>query len=285
MKSAGHIVAIVGLGTLVWTGSSDAVHGASPQAIAAAQVSAVAFQGEAAEQFLKTARLGRVWELGRGITRPRGVALDLGGVSHDAVFKWVDERRQGMTQLEDGTIDPDFWDSWQTEVAAYRVDRMIGLGMVPATVERPVRGEEGSLMWWVESMMTEEERLDQGRHAPDVEAWNRLNYKVWLFDELISNVDRHMNNLLITADFGVRLIDHSRSFRGNRDLRHPEKLTRFSRSLLEGLETLTFDGLKAQVGRYLSNARIERLLERRDAILALSRQRVTELGEAAVIYP
>ena len=43
--------------------------------------------------------------------------------------------------------------------------------------------------------------------------------------------------------------------------------------------------LKKRVGRYLTAGQIERMLQRRDAILALAAKRVAELGEAAVIYP
>jgi hypothetical protein len=110
-------------------------------------------------------------------------------------------------------------------------------------------------------------------------------FKVRLFDQLIANTDRHPKNMMITKDFGVRLIDHSRSFRPQRALPHPEQLTRFSRSLLEGIQKLTEDNVKKAAGRYLSGGQIERLLQRRDAIVALARARVAEHGEESVIYP
>jgi DNA-binding FadR family transcriptional regulator len=91
--------------------------------------------------------------------------------------------------------------------------------------------------------------------------------------------------MLVTKDFQVRLIDHSRSFRPDRELRNPEVLQRFSRTLLDAIGRLDRDGLREAIGRYLSNAEIDRLLQRRDAIVELARQRVAELGEAAVIYP
>jgi hypothetical protein len=245
---------------------------------------AIGFQDPAAEQFLLQGKITEVRELGEGVTRPRKVTLERDGLIHNAVFKWIDERRQGVYRLADGTEEVGFQDTWQTEVAAYRIDRLIGLGMVPATVERRVQGDEGSLQWWVDAAMSEEDRLEEKRNPPDLEAWNRQRLNVWLFDELISNVDRHLSNLLITSDFRIRLIDHSRSFRENQDLRHPERLTAFSQTLLDGLERLTKDGLEAEVGRYLSNAQIERLLARRDAILELARRRIAERGEDVVFY-
>lgn len=244
-----------------------------------------AFQGEAIETFLKDGKIVSIRDLGTGITRPQRATIEHDGRRNDAVFKSVDIRRQGATTLEDGTVEVGFRDTWETEVAAYRLDTMIGLGMVPATVERRIGPDVGSLQWWVESRMSEAERLQQGIAAPDAEDWNRQMFKVRLFDQLILNTDRHARNMLVTADFQVRLIDHSRAFRERSELPEPQLLQRFSRSLLDGIATLTEDGLKDEIGRYLSNGEIERLLERRDAILELAKARVAEHGEAAVIYP
>jgi hypothetical protein len=44
-----------------------------------------------------------------------------------------------------------FWESYKSEIAAYRLDRVRGLDMVPPTVERSVEGESGSLQLWVEN--------------------------------------------------------------------------------------------------------------------------------------
>ena len=118
----------------------------------------------------------------------------------------------------------------------------------------------------------------------DGDAWERQRSALYLFDELIDNVDRHLNNLLITSAFRIRLIDHSRSFGDRGTLRHPERLRRFSRSLLDGLEALTFEHLRAEVGRHVSDVRIRDLLERRDRILELARDRIAQHGETAVIY-
>jgi hypothetical protein len=178
-----------------------------------------------------------------------------------------------------------FQDSWQLEVAGYAVDRIIGLRMVPATVERTLNGKTGSLQWWVQSAMSEEGRRKGNHTPPDLEAWNRVNLKMALFDQLIFNVDRHLNNVLVTQDFDLRLIDHSRSFRPWTEIKDTKVLTRFSRSLLDGLQELEFGDLRKKVGRYLLDEQIRGLLARRDAILALAKTLVAERGEAAVLYP
>ncbi len=243
------------------------------------------YQGDAAEQFLAKAKVKTVKDIGMGVTLPQKITLELDGVTRSAAFKTIDEKRQGITQLGNAPPDINFQDSWQTEIPAYIVDVIIGLGMVPATVERRINNRVGSLQWWVVSMMPEAERAKQKLQPPDKEAWDRVVLKMRLFDALIFNVDRHANNILVTHDFDLRLIDHSRSFRPMRQLRDPQLLTRFSKSLLEGLERLELQDLRKKLNRYLSAAQVNTLLQRRDAILELARTRVAELGEAAVIYP
>ena len=210
--------------------------------------------------------------------------LELDGVRHSAVFKTIDERKGGVTQLQRSS-EMNFQDSWQLEVAGYIVDRIIGLRMVPATVERSLSGKTGSLQWWVQSAMSEGERRERKVTPPDEEAWNRTYQKMALFDQLIFNVDRHLNNLLVTQDFDLRLIDHSRSFRPWAELKAPEPLTRFSRSLLDGLRALEYGDLRTKVGRYLVDEQIRGLLARRDAIVALAGRLAAERGDAAVLYP
>ncbi len=241
------------------------------------------FQGPAAEQFLLKAKAISMKTLGVGVTNPQRVELELDGVRHSAVFKTIDERKGGVTQLQRSS-EMNFQDSWQLEVAGYIVDRIIGLRMVPATVERSLSGKTGSLQWWVQSAMSEGERRERKVTPPDEEAWNRTYQKMALFDQLIFNVDRHLNNVLVTQDFDLRLIDHSRSFRAWNEPRDAARVTRFSRTLLDGLRKLQYADLRKRLGRYLIDEQLRGLLARRDALLALAAKAVAERGEAAVLY-
>jgi hypothetical protein len=276
---------VVAIGTYVGVDAQQAAPAAPPQAQAAVLETAAQYQGTAAEDYLKKAKVVRVKPIGTGVTLPEKATLELDGVERSAAFKTIDDKRVGVTQLSSGPPEVNFQDSWQLEIPAYIVDMTIGLGMVPATIERRINNRVGSLQWWVTSMMPEAERTKQKVEPPDREAWDREVLKMKLFDQLIYNVDRHANNILITQDFHLRLIDHSRSFRAQKALRNPEVLTRFSKSLLEGIEKLDYQTLKKQVGRYLIDGQIKTLLDRRDAILALAKKMVAEKGEAAVIYP
>lgn len=251
----------------------------------AAQETAEVFQGEAAEQFLAKARLARMQGIAQGVTAPRRATLALDGVTRSAVFKTVDIERPGYVQLNNGQVEVNFVDTWRTEVAAYVLDRMIGLGLVPATIERSFQGTPGSLQWWVESEMAEAQRLKDKIQPPDAAAWNRQQMNMALFDNLIYNTDRHLNNVLVTKNFEIRLIDHSRSFRSMPNLMPNHVMTRFSRSLLASLGKLEKQELNKRVGKYVSGLQIDSLLKRRDAILELAKKLVVEKGEEAVLFP
>lgn len=249
-----------------------------------AQVQSQIIQGEELETFLKQAKIVKAQAIGKGVTLPQKLTLELNGITRFGAFKSIDQSKPIMT-FADGSSELGFQDTWKTEIAAYEVDKMIGLGMVPATVERTLDGQKGSEQFWVDSMMSEAERLKKKARPPDQEKWNQISLKMRLFDSLIYNTDRHVNNLLITKDWEIILIDHSRSFRIFGDLKNPKSMTRFSRSLLAGLRELKKENLKERVGPYLSEGQIDALLKRRDRILALAEKMAAEQGEAKVFYP
>lgn len=244
---------------------------------------AAVYQGKAAEDFLLKARVVSTRPIGEGVTRPLRVTLDLNGVPGQGIFKSIDERKSGVTTLADGSSEVEFQDSWQTEIAGYLLDRMIGLGMVPATVKRRVEGKVGSIQWFVPDMIPESERLEKKLTPPNMDDWNEQVFKVRLFDELIANADRHLKNIQVSSDFNIRLIDHSRTFRIHRTLKDPNTLQKFSRSLLDSIAKLEKKELQKQLGEYLTGPQIDRLLNRRDAILDLAKKRVAEKGEG-VLY-
>ena len=277
MTAVRRIIATLAIALLAWTVSAQ--NPPQPPLETADQ-----FQGPQAEQFLAKARVRALRALGTGVTRPERATLELNGVEGSAVFKTIDEKKAGISQFKGGS-EMNFQDSWKCEIPAYVIDLMIGLRMVPATVERSINGKMGSLQWWIQSVMSEAERRDKTAIPPDPEEFERRNLKMYLFDELIANVDRHLNNIKITADFDLRLIDHSRSFRTTTELRNPKRLTKFSRSLLDGIKKLTYPELRKRTVRWLDDAQIRAVLTRRDAIVALADKAIAEKGEAAVIYP
>ena len=251
--------------------------------ILAAQGTGQIIQGEEIEMLLARSKVMRMADISAGVTLPKKATLEFEGKTQFGVFKTIDEGPVPAKQLDRG-IEFQFQDSWRTEIAAYELDKLIGLGMVPATVERTIESKRGSLQFWVTAKMNEEERLKKKLSPPNGIAWNQQVAKLRLWDNLIYNTDRNMGNLLITEDWKLRLIDHSRTFRPFDQLKDPNALTIFSRSLLAKLEELNEPVLKEHLGKYLTPYQIQGLLKRRDAILARSKELIAAKGAGAVLY-
>jgi hypothetical protein len=238
---------------------------------------------EEVEQFLRTAKIVKSRGTPRGITNPDRLTLDNGQVQHDAVFKRIDERKTGVTKLQWG-VEFDFKDSWKFEVAAYEIDKLLNLNMVPVTVAREYRGDWGSLQYWIENCILEKDRLEKKLKPPNPVLWNWQIYKVRIFDQLIYNIDRNLGNILVTPDFRCVMIDHSRSFKNIADLQSPKEMQYFSRSLMEALSKLDEAALKAKCGTSLTDPEISMTLKRRDRIMEYYQRMVREKGDG-ILFP
>lgn len=238
---------------------------------------------EEIEDFLRSAKVVKDKMLGEGVTNPHKLTLDNGKIQSYAVWKTIDDRRFGITQLSGGP-EVDFKDSWKFEVAAYELDKMLGLNMVPVTVERSYHGSKGSLQIWVPNCMTEDDRLKKKLSPPDPLAWRQETSKVRLFDALIYNSDRNQGNLLIAPDWTLYMIDHSRTFKNLDSLHSSADLNYFSRSLVDGLRKLDKNNVTEHCGKYLMSSEIETLLKRRDLLVDLYDKLTNERGKS-ITYP
>ncbi len=256
--------------------------GGQPPSTASA---AAGLDDAARERFLLEARLVRVRDAGSGITPSQRATLSLDGVEHDAHVQAIDEGR-AMAVLDDGPPELDFRDSYKNNVAAYRLDRLLGLGMVPVSVVRVFRGRSAAFTWWVDHVqMDERERLKKNAQPPNASRWTREVGAVRVFDHLIYNADRHPGNLLIDRDWRIWMIDHSRAFKIFKTVEHAERLgQRCARRLLDALRRLDRATLLAKTEDVLSAGQVEALLARRDQIVAHFDARIAELGEAVVLY-
>jgi len=250
-----------------------------------APVTPLALEGEAAEVFLRTAEVLEMEDIPKGVTRPQCVKLSDGRLTLHAAWKTINEHLASK-KFSKSRSERDFRDTYKNEIAAYELDKLLGLSFVPPTVERRLEGDLGSLQLWVEGAVSEWERKEQGLSPLNLTRWNEDMLKVRLFHQLIYDTDyNNIENLLVDQDFRIYVIDSSRSFRLHRKLRKEAALFRLSRSLLESLRALDFDTLKERVGRWLTGEQIKALLARRDLIVAHAEDLVAEMGEEAVLYP
>lgn len=259
-----------------------AVQGAAVQT----PVPALALTGEAAETFLRQAEVLDLAEFGsRGITRPRRATLTNGTLTLMAAFKDVDEIHPKM-RIADGRTILSLKDDYKHEVAAYELDKLLGLGIVPPTIERKIERDWGSLQMWVNGAMTEWERKKVEKLSPpDMLAWNNQVSTLKVFLQLIWDTDHNnISNILVDESWNIWKIDSSRAFRNEAGLRHEDVLIRFSRSLLSSLEGLDQREVEEVLGPWLNPRQIKALWQRRTRILELAEERVAEFGPASVLY-
>ena len=158
------------------------------------------------------------------------------------------------------------------EVAAYLLDRKLGLGIVPVTVEREVQGQRGVLqgrpLKWVSQAEVQQQSLRGGGWC-DTGPQFQL---VYAFDTLIGNEGRTADSLLFDSDeWFVYVTAHERAFGTTTGL--PAYLK--AQPPAPGAEmrrraaALDEAGLQAALGELLGAREIKAILQRRDALVAL----------------
>ncbi len=239
------------------------------------------------EEFLKTAEITGKRQLGGGeaVTAPWRLALEKDGIKRNVLWK-------NPVGLQKGYLE-----GWKWEIAAYRLDRYLELNMVPPTIEREFQGKRGCCQLWVTAEMDLRRKAREKTKTPSdkVYYWNNATYLHRAFDNLIANEDRHYGNILITKDWRMILIDHSRSFRTSKkfstELIYTEKhpagpkiMRKLPRAFVEKLKALNFELMKDIVGKYLTDKEIEAVLMRRDLINKDIDKLIKKHGEAEVLY-
>jgi len=239
---------------------------------------------EQIRQFLLTAKVVHSQEAKKGITHTLRLTLSDGTITHDASFQPIDEH-SFQKQLTSGT-ELNFVDSYKYNIAAYTLAEMLGIdNMLPVYVERKWGGKVGSLSWWLPVKMDEAERVQQKIAVPDADAWNNQMYKIRVFDQLVSDSDPNLTNVLIGENWQIWRIDFTRAFRLTKDLKEPAKnLVRCDRQLLEKLKALDANELTEKTKRYLSKDEVKSLMARRDKIVAYYQKLIAEKGEKEVLY-
>ena len=239
---------------------------------------------EQMKQFLLNAKIVKSKDAKKGVTHTYRLTLSDGTLTHDASFQPIDEHKREM-KLANGTTELNFVDSYKYNIAASELAEMLDMGdIIPVYVERKWEGNSGSLSWWLPVKMDEAERYKQKIPAPDPDAWNSQMFKIRVFDQLVSDADPNLTNVLIGENWQIWRIDFSRSFRLNKEPKSPKDLVRCDRQLLEKLKALDGNTLAEKTKHYLTKDEVKAVMARRDKIVAQFQTMIAEKGEKEILY-
>jgi hypothetical protein len=243
-------------------------------------------QRDELERFLRSASIVRSERMNveQGSTQPYKLALADRDADRHAL--WKDPHGEAGPTRE----------HWRHEIAAYRLDKYLGLHMIPPTVEREVRMTRGACQLWVDAWTNLGEARARGLGPPPerLAGWQRAVSLQRAFDDLIGNEHRSPQDVLVTEDWRMILVDHTGAFAtGKRRVKRPvfalgdpddPEPPALPRSFVERLEALDEPALTELVGDYLTGREIRAVVARRSLVLGEVRRLIAEHGEERVLY-
>ncbi len=215
------------------------------------------------EEYLRTAECDRLENMGPATVALQRCVLRPGGPIARLAWKPL---LPGVTR--------GFQDSYKANIAAYELDKLLTLDMVPPAVERVLQGLKGSATQWVENIAPL--KRDQAPDAAYEKHWNAQVAKMVMFDTLIHNPDRNLNNVLHDPAWNMILLDHTMAFGTSTDL--VRKMVRIDRDFWARIDKLTRGQLDAALRPWLEDGEIAAMLARRDRMRTEIKAQVGDFG-------
>ncbi len=220
------------------------------------------------ERLLSTASVDRLESVPIGVTKPQRGYLPPGSLVERFAWKALPPQRRGG-----------FMESYKAEIAAYQLDRLLDLGMVPPVVERTLDGKVGAAVLWIEH--TTPWNKEKPPVGPEPR-WSKQISRMKLFDQLIANIDRNQGNLMYDADWHLFLIDHSRAFTTRLSPEGIAPINTVDRALWVKIEAMTSADIDRVLGPWLDADARKALLARRDRLRKDIAKLVQQRGERGV---
>jgi hypothetical protein len=215
------------------------------------------------EDYLRTVEILSTSGTGEGVTHPKKAKLPPGGPTDTLFFKAVPEGPQG------GAME-----GYKEEIAAYQIDQMLRLGMVPPTVEKVYQKQKGAAVYGIAGVKNFNELGSKNGGAPTPpdsskqEYWNVQLTRAKMFDCLVDNQDPNLGNWLANADWTLFIIDHSRALHGDVTCVHQK--------------TINHTDLTAKLSMWMGKSEIKAIITSRDNLGKMIDGLVKKNGEANV---
>jgi hypothetical protein len=228
------------------------------------------------EKYLKTAEITKVEKnVGGGRTDFWKVTLNDGKTERAALFKYLNRTRPRAGA-----------DSYKYELAAYTLNKMMDLDLIPPVVQRYVDSQTGSLQIRVDGFTTLR-NLDLSKTKPqDPEKFQQYMDNIGVFENL-TICDRDDADIMIhKVTEKVYRVDFSMAFYPDPELiLIPDiPISRCSKKFYENLSKLDDSTLRSSLRDYLNEDEIETLLIRKKLIQETIKKLIEKNGIDAVLF-
>ncbi len=225
------------------------------------------------EAFLRTAAVTGRGPGPGGRTDAWRLTLEARGIVLPALFRYIDRRRP----------DP-LAHSFRYDLAAYALNKYLGLTYVPPIVERTVEDVPGALQAFISNARSLADFKNEKTAPPDPEGFEQALADLTVFQTLVYDDCRNDKDTLVTADGRIYRVDFSEDFVPKKSYPPGCEIRRCSRLLYRRLLGWEDRTVAAYLARYLAPEEIDALNARRTYIIGRLRMLVKSLGEANVLY-
>jgi hypothetical protein len=232
-------------------------------------------QMEQLELYLAAAEIAAVdKETESGRTGGWDVILEKDGVRHKARFKQVNKHRPIFLA-----------DSFQYELAAYALNRMLSQTIVPPMVPRQIDGVSGSLQIFMENCIQQSDFVRGNQKPPDPVIFEQAKVVIEIFELLTADECHDMEDTLIQLDsWKICRIDFSEAFKPRPSLSSDCTISSCSRSLYRALKELAREDLTAKLSDYLNADELDGLWQRAGLIIRQLDDLIKTSGEDKILF-
>src|SRR6476660_6198056 len=217
------------------------------------------------EAFIRDTPIDHIEDVPIGVTHPKRAFFNTGGLVASVAWKVLPPGRPSG-----------YWESYKSEIAAYELDKLLGMGMVPVAVEKKWNRETAAAILWLSPIHSWKEMEPKPKPAK----WVRQVARMKMFDNFICNKDRNAGNLLVDDEWNLYLIDHSRAFIWDKDM--AVKMEHVDREFWNKIQALDQAQLTAALGKWVDKDAIRAMLTRRDRMKKEIDKLVAANGESSV---
>jgi len=229
---------------------------------------------EEVEEFLRISTPLVVVPGAAGRTDPWKVRLESNGIIRWAQFKYIIRPRPAPIP-----------DSFNYEIAAYELDKYLGLGFVPPAVQKTIKDTLGSLQIFIENAIRESDRKRENIAPSDPEAFEQAMADLKVFENLVYDACGNDKDTLVQKETGkIYRVDFSEAFAPENGTIPGCEILRCSRRLYQKLCDWDQETVTILLTDYLNEEEIRALHARQGTIVRMIREQIETRGESDVLF-